>query len=250
MRPRVYAAVVVGVLALLGIAATTVQWYHEQTTATPADGMTLVVESATSNAYRAFKLSALKDYVLPPATQEVARVKAELVSSNYAQLGESNHFTEPFSVGGSGASEFGAIKVAITNAPALATDGDGNVHSTNAVPRATVADSVNISAIQTWAGPTNALTVSTNGGTWLCVASGNTGISNIVGSVASYLCYGTLQISNSTAGNITNFTYANGCVAQGAGSTNALVIPAGKMGLVSAQTWGTYRSNYFTILDQ
>lgn len=70
-------------LGLSAQAATTVQWYHQQTAATSlADGMILTIESATSNSYRHATALVLKNYILPGATSEVARVSAN--NTNFA----------------------------------------------------------------------------------------------------------------------------------------------------------------------
>jgi len=63
MKLRFPGAVVIGVVLLSVAAATVVQWYHQQIPAgSVTDGMMLVVESASSNAYRLVTVNQLRTY--------------------------------------------------------------------------------------------------------------------------------------------------------------------------------------------
>jgi hypothetical protein len=142
---------------------------------------------------------------------------------------------------------------AITSPVAQAT------HATNADVATYISSAVLTNAVtncpayyQTWAGPTNSITVQVNNSgsnDFYYAASTNCVITNVLGSVAGQKVWCSLTISNSIGVPITNWWTAAGN-AIGTGSTNALIVAAGKQGYYSIWTQGTGRTNYQNAADQ
>lgn len=82
-----------------------------------------------------------------------------------------------------------------------------------------------------WAGPTNTLILATNYQDFIATTDCN--ITNVGGQLAGQNTWATLTISNSTASDITVRSTAVGLRAQGLNTTTALVIGAGKEGVLS-----------------
>ena len=95
---------------------------------------------------------------------------------------------------------------------------------------ATNVQATNITAtVTTWPGPTNLLYLS--GGDNFYAASLNVSVSNVTGTGSAVL-----WVSNASGGNITLYGPAGRYL--GTGSTNALVLPSAKVGILSIRSFG------------
>lgn len=99
-----------------------------------------------------------------------------------------------------------------------------------------------------WAGPTNTLNLSSNYQDF--IASGDCNITNVGGQLARQNTWATLTISNSTGGNITVRSTASGLRAQGSSTSAALVIGAGKEGVLSFLSRDFKSTNFVTTAQQ
>lgn len=82
------------------------------------------------------------------------------------------------------------------------------------------------------------------------VLGGNGAITNVAGAATGQYKWATLEVSNSSGGNITFYMTAGAPRAIGASTTNALVIGAGKVGIISVETRDTKCTNYTTAAQQ
>jgi hypothetical protein len=81
-------------------------------------------------------------------------------------------------------------------------------------------------------------------------AGGNVAITNITGQEANRYKWATLVVSNSTASVITQFITSTTVRAIGTGTTNALVIGSGKIGITTFGSRGSFDTNYSNALQQ
>lgn len=100
---------------------------------------------------------------------------------------------------------------------------------------------------QTWAGPTNTLELS--GGYKTYTSSTDVAVTNLSGVVSGEVNWATLAVSNSAASAIVVRNTVGATVRlQGTGSTNALTVPAGKVGFMEFFTVG--HTNLFSTVQQ
>lgn len=99
-----------------------------------------------------------------------------------------------------------------------------------------------------WDGPTNTLVLSTNYQDFITTTDCN--ITNIGGQLARQNTWATLTISNASASDITVRSTAAGIRPQGSGTTAALVIGAGKEGILSYLCRDFKSTNYVTTAQQ
>ncbi len=133
------------------------------------------------------------------------------------------------------------------------------VHGTNvsgAVPQATHATNADnatystnsVHLLSTFASASNSITL--NNGYWAYQAIGPFSVTNCVGSTAGFGTWATLWASNSLSTSITGYVTVPTIRAIGPGTTNALVIAAGKAGVFSFFAPGTFATNYCTAAQQ
>lgn len=99
-----------------------------------------------------------------------------------------------------------------------------------------------------WPGATNTLLLNTNYLNY--VATTDCAITNVGGQDATMNTWATLTVSNSTASDITVRTYSPGIRLQGASTTAALVVGAGKEGYLSFHCRGVLSTNLVTSTQQ
>lgn len=99
-----------------------------------------------------------------------------------------------------------------------------------------------------WAGPTNPIVLTTN--YQFFVASTDCAITGVSGQLADQNTWATLTVSNSTASPITVRSTATGFRPQGASTSTALVIGAGKEGYLSFHSRGVLSTNLVTSTQQ
>lgn len=99
-----------------------------------------------------------------------------------------------------------------------------------------------------WAGPTNTLLLSTNYQDYITTTDVN--ITNVGGQLARQNTWATLTISNASAGDITVRSTAAGLRPQGSGTSAAMVVGAGKEGILSFLSRDFKSTNYVTTAQQ
>lgn len=99
-----------------------------------------------------------------------------------------------------------------------------------------------------WSGPTNTLVLTTNYQDFITTTDCN--ITNVGGQLAGQNTWTTLTISNASAGDITVRSTAAGLRPQGSSTTAALVIGAGKEGILSYLSRDFKSTNYVTTAQQ
>lgn len=99
-----------------------------------------------------------------------------------------------------------------------------------------------------WAGPTNPIVLTTN--YQFFVASTDCEITGVSGQLADQNTWATLTVSNSTASPITVRSTATGFRPQGAATSSAMVIGAGKEGYLSYHSRGVLSTNFVTTSQQ
>lgn len=99
-----------------------------------------------------------------------------------------------------------------------------------------------------WSGPTNTITLNTNYQDF--VASTDCAITGVKGQIAGQNTWTTLNISNSSGSAITVFTTASGVRLQGASTSAALSVPAGKEALFSFLSRDFKSTNMVNTVEQ
>jgi hypothetical protein len=134
------------------------------------------------------------------------------------------------------------MTVAFTGYALSAATFSGSAQSLTNLPPSGITD-----AILNWGGPTNSIPC-TNA-TLFYASATDVLLSTVTGSATGRKQWASLAVSNSSAGNITLRVTNALWRAIGTGTTNALVIPGSKVGLLSVECWGTFQL-YGTAVQQ
>jgi hypothetical protein len=137
--------------------------------------------------------------------------------------------------------------VIVTGSALIASNGivgtfTGNASGMTNLPPSGITDTV-----LTWGGPTNSIPC-TNA-TLFYESATDVLLSTVTGSATGRKQWASLVVSNSSAGNITLRVTNALWRAIGTTTTNALVIPGSKVGLLSVECWGTFQL-YGTAVQQ
>lgn len=99
-----------------------------------------------------------------------------------------------------------------------------------------------------WSGPTNAITLNNN--YQLYSANTNVSITNVTGNVSGSFSWTTLFVSNSLSVSITQWVNNTSFRLYGSGSSNPIIIPAGKIGVTVFSSYGVLFTNYYNAVQQ
>lgn len=166
---------------------------------------------------------------LPPPAATPTEVNAGTVKNKYVS---------PFTLAG----------FSSTNAPAATNYSQNITYNGKITFNSNVVVTTLSFPTNAWPGATNTLLLNTNYLNY--VAATDCAITNIGGQDATMNTWATLTVSNSTASDITVRTYSPGIRLQGAATTAALVIGAGKEGFLSFHCRGVLSTNLVTSTQQ
>lgn len=85
---------------------------------------------------------------------------------------------------------------------------------------------------------------------WLLSVSTGFSITNAIGQSAGNATWATLLASNSSASSVTGYVTVPAIRAIGSATTNALIVPAGKIGVFSLLSMGSLLTNYWDAVQQ
>jgi hypothetical protein len=159
-----------------------------------------------------------------------------LQMAGYDEASEALRYIDDFSINGT------TRTLTLTSGAIAATNFIGSAQSLTNLPPSGITDTV-----LTWGGPTNSIPC-TNA-TLFYESATDVLLSTVTGSATGRKQWASLVVSNSSAGNITLRVTNALWRAIGTTTTNALVIPGSKVGLLSVECWGTFQL-YGTAVQQ